>query len=300
MRNGRTGTLALAALAALVNATVWGASWIPLKWLSAHAVGALWVTFVAFALCTLAILVVSPRSLAALARHPALGWIALAAGLTNVCFNVALATGDVVRSILLFYLMPAWVVLLARWLLAEAITGAALGRVALALAGAVLVLGDGQWIAPWPRSAADGLAIAGGFAFGLNNVLLRRHRDTPTEARALAMFGGAVLLAPIAIVLVRLTVGPIEATRFAPDAAAWFVLAGFAVSVLLANLALQYGAARLPANVLSLIMLSEIVVATLSAWALGASTPGPGVLTGGALIVAATVLALFARRSAEP
>lgn len=299
MSNGRTRTLALAALAALVNATVWGASWIPLKWLSAHAVGALWVTLVAFALCTLAILVASPRAVRALARHRALGWIALAAGLTNVCFNVALATGDVVRSILLFYLMPAWVVLLARWLLAEAITAAALGRVALALGGAVLVLGDGQWIAPWPRTAADGLAIVGGFAFGLNNVLLRRHRNTPTEARALAMFGGAVLLAPIAIVLVQLVVGPIEATRFAPDAAAFLVLAGFALAVLLANLALQYGAARLPANVLSLIMLSEILVATLTAWALGASALGPGILTGGALIVAATLLALFARRSAE-
>lgn len=293
----RTGNaVALAALAALVNATVWGASWIALKWLSAHAVGALWVTFVAFALCTLAILVASPRAWGALARHRALGGIALAAGLTNVCFNVALATGDVVRSILLFYLMPAWVVLLARWLLAEPITGAALGRVVLALAGAVLVLGDGQWIAPWPKSVADGLAIAGGFAFGLNNVLLRKHRDTPTEARALAMFGGAVVLAPIAIVLVRLVVGPIEATRFAPDAGAFLVLAGFALAVLFANLALQYGAARLPANVLSLIMVSEILVASLSAWALDASSLGPGTLAGGALIVAATLLALLARR----
>ncbi len=294
----RTGNaIALAALAALVNATVWGASWIPLKWLSAHAVGALWVTFVAFALCTLAILVASPRAWGALARDRALGGIALAAGLTNVCFNVALATGDVVRSILLFYLMPAWVVLLARSLLAEPITGAALGRVVLALAGAVLVLGDGQWIAPWPKGVADGLAIAGGFAFGLNNVLLRKHRDTPAEARALAMFGGAVVLAPIAIVLVRLIVGPIEATRFAPDARAFLVLAGFAFAVLFANLALQYGAARLPANVLSLIMLSEILVATLSAWALGASMLGPGALAGGALIMAATLLALFAQRS---
>ncbi|MFN3628463.1 MAG: DMT family transporter [Casimicrobiaceae bacterium] len=284
------------ALAALANASVWGASWIALKWLSAHAVGALWVTLVAFALCTLAIVIASPRAFGMLARHRALGWIALAAGVTNVCFSVALATGDVVRSVLLFYLMPAWVVLLARWLLNETITRAALGRLILAIAGAVLVLGDGQWIAPWPTSAADGLAIAGGFAFGLNNVLLRKHRDTPAEARALAMFGGAVLLAPIAIVLVRLIIGPIEATRFEPDTGAFLVLAGFALAVLFANLALQYGAARLPANVLSLIMLSEILVASLTAWVLGASTLGRGTLAGGALIVAATLFALFARR----
>ena len=32
----------------------------------------------------------------------ALGWMVFAAGMTNACFNTALATGDVVRSVLLF------------------------------------------------------------------------------------------------------------------------------------------------------------------------------------------------------
>jgi drug/metabolite transporter (DMT)-like permease len=64
------------------------------------------------------------RSLAAPQR------LMLASGLTNVCFSVPLATGDVVRSVLLFYLMPMWVVVLARWLLHEAVTASALGRFA--------------------------------------------------------------------------------------------------------------------------------------------------------------------------
>jgi len=43
------------------------------------------------------------------------------------------------------------------------------------------------------------------------------------------------------------------------------VLLGFTVSLLVANYGLQYGASRLPANVTSVVMLSEVVFATLSA-----------------------------------
>ena len=51
-----------AAFAALVNATVWGLAWIPLKWLEAHGVGTLWTTLFIFTACTLAVLVVRPGS----------------------------------------------------------------------------------------------------------------------------------------------------------------------------------------------------------------------------------------------
>ena len=108
-----------AALAALVNATVWGLAWMPLKWLEAHGVDTLWTTLCVFTACTLAVLAARPGVLARSRAMPQLAWLMLASGLTNVCFNIALATGDVVRTVLLFYLMPMWVVLLARWLLLQ-------------------------------------------------------------------------------------------------------------------------------------------------------------------------------------
>jgi drug/metabolite transporter (DMT)-like permease len=61
----------------------------------------------------------APRSWAGLLAHPALWLLALSSGLTNVAFNTASSTGDVVRVILLFYLMPAWAVLLAWKFLGE-------------------------------------------------------------------------------------------------------------------------------------------------------------------------------------
>ncbi len=54
--------------------------------------------------------------------------------------------GDVVRVVLLFYLMPLWSVLLARLLLDERLTRLALLRLVLAVAGAGAVL--------WPAEGA--------------------------------------------------------------------------------------------------------------------------------------------------
>jgi hypothetical protein len=55
-------------------------------------------------------------------------WVlVLAAGTTNATFNWAVTIGDVVRVVLLFYLMPLWAVLLARLLLKERLTRAGAG-----------------------------------------------------------------------------------------------------------------------------------------------------------------------------
>jgi drug/metabolite transporter (DMT)-like permease len=282
-----------AALCALINASIWGLSWYPLRWLEARGIPSLWATWFVFAACAVAVLIARPGSAKSLWQHRAtLGWLVLASGMTNACFNTALATGDVVRAVLLFYLMPMWVVLLARWLLTERITPVALARTTLALIGAALVLGNGELRFPIPDSWADWLAVAGGFFFGLNNVILRKYAATPEEARALGIFIGAVIIAPMVIAALALAGKPLT---LAPQAVAWLGIALFTAFVLVGNLALQYGAARLPANVLSTLMLAEILVASLSSWLGGAATLTTSTLIGGALIVSASLLAIFSK-----
>ena len=60
-----------------------------------------------------------------------------------------------------------------------------------------------------------------------------------------------------------------------------------AFAFLAGNIALQYGASRLPAHTTALVMLSEVVFASLSSVAFGAAQLTPPVLAGGALILAA-------------
>jgi drug/metabolite transporter (DMT)-like permease len=59
------------------------------------------------------------------------------------------------------------------------------------------------------------------------------------------------------------------------------------------NLALQFGASRLPANVTSVVMLTEVLFASLSAWLLGGGSLSGPVLLGGGLILAAALLSAF-------
>jgi drug/metabolite transporter (DMT)-like permease len=284
--------LVLPVLGLMLNAFTWGVSWWPFRWLAAQGLHPLWATAFVYGVAVLLISLRWPRAWGQLWRTPALWWLVLAAGTTNAAFNSAVTFGDVVRIILLFYLMPLWAVLLARVLLGERLSVLAGARVVLALAGAAIVLwpADGAgW--PVPGSAAEWLAVLAGFAFALNNVMLRRLAGEPREARSLAMFSGGVLVS-LAIAASATAAGALAAPP-APQAA-W--VAGalvLAVVFLVGNLTLQYGAARLPANVTAVVMVSEVLFASLSAVALGAGVLSLPLLAGGALILAAALLAAW-------
>lgn len=285
----RSTTAALPALALVFNATVWGLVWLPFKALQGSGLHPLWATALVYAVALTALLLWRPHGFSHFARQPWLIGLTLAAGLTNVCFNWAVTIGDVVRVTLLFYLMPVWSVALAWPLLGERPTRAALARLLLALAGVVLVLWrpGADW--PLPREAADFLALAGGFFFALTNVLSRRWREVPEQGRVLAMFcGGFGMSLLLALAGVA---GSLPALHWGWTPWVLALAAGF----LGGNLALQYGAARLKAQVTALIMLAEVVIATASSYLLGAAHPTPLVWLGGLLIVLAAALAV--RRS---
>jgi drug/metabolite transporter (DMT)-like permease len=275
----------LPALALVLNAFVWGVSWWPFRELQSHGLHPLWATALIYLVSMACLVALKPQAWHGFRGQPLLWLLMAAAGMTNVGFNWAVTIGDVVRVVLLFYLMPAWTVVLAWPMLGEKPTPLALLRLALAMTGVAIVLktGDSPW--PVPESAADWLALMGGFSFALTNILLRKlHRAAPT-ARILAMFGGGALLAAGAA-LTGLALGHIAAPP-APQAA-WAAL-GLALSLgfLVSNVALQYGASRMNAHAAALIMLSEVVFASLSSVALGAAELTARTLLGGALILAA-------------
>jgi drug/metabolite transporter (DMT)-like permease len=279
----------LAALALVFNAFAWGVSWWPFRRLEALGLHPLWATAAVYLSSVVAITLWRPQAWRDLRRTPALWWLVLASGTTNAAFNWAVTIGDVVRVVLLFYLMPLWAMGLARALLGERLTRLSALRVALALLGAAIVLrpADGGW--PLPNTLAEWLGLLGGFTFALNNVLLRREAARPEGARALAMFSGGVLVAGALAGLLTLQ----GAVPPPPAPAVAWVLGGLALALwfLAGNLALQYGAARLSAGATAVLMVTEVVFAAGSAAALGAGTLDAPLLLGGALIVAAALLA---------
>lgn len=287
-----TGQPPWAALALAFNAFVWGISWWPLRHLQDAGLHPLWATAVIYLLCSVGVAAWRPGAVWEVLSTPAMWVLVVAAGVTNASFNWAVTVGDVVRVVLLFYLMPAWAVILARLVLGEPITASALLRVALAMAGAAIVLGvgDGRW--PVPRSLVEWLAVLGGLSFALNNVMLRRLASQSAPARTFAMFAGGVPMAALAAIGLA---GPQAAW---PSAWSWPLVLGvlaLCVLFLAGNAALQYGATRLAAHTTAVIMLLEVFFASASALLLGATQPDARVWAGGALIVAAALLAARSR-----
>jgi len=281
---------ALAAAALILNAFVWGVSWWPFRALQAHGLHPLWATVIIYIFSLLCLLAVRPQAWRGFLKHPALWWLVLASGLANVGFNWAVTVGDVVRVVLLFYLMPAWVVLLAWPLLGEKPSTGSLLRLALALTGVVIVLKTPASPWPIPDSLADGLALMGGFSFALTNILLRKLNQTPGESRMLAMFGGGAVMA-LGAAGIGMGLGVV--TALPAPGWAWTGLALFiSLSFLAGNLALQYGAAHLSASATSLIMLSEVVFASVSSVVLGTGELSTRTLLGGGLILLASLLSV--------
>lgn len=279
----------MAPLSLLFNALVWGLSWWPLRYLQGLGLHPVWSTMLFFSFGVVLIGGWRPSVTLSLWRQPALLLLALVAGVSNATFNWGVATGDVVRVVLLFYLMPLWAALLAKLLLHEAITRRAWARIVLGLLGAMLVLkptGQG-----WPHlsSLSDVLGLLGGMGFALTNVLLRQQSGKPAVERAFAMFAGCMVIPGL------LGLG----LYWQGVAPAWPALSwGWVGPVLalgglffLSNLALQYGAAHLPVQVTSVLMLTEVLFAAVSSAWFGEAIMTPTILAGGGLILFAALLA---------
>lgn len=280
-------TLPVAGL--ILNAFIWGLSWWPLRWLHSAGLHPLWTTAFTFSVVLVAVSLYQPAVWTRFLTTPALWLLALVSGLTNVAFNWAATTGDVVRVVLLFYLMPAWAMLFARWLLKEKITLQGLMRLGLAVIGVLFVLKRPESPWPLPSSLSDWLALAGGAMFALTNVLIVRLDKATDTQRVFAMFAGGAVTA-----LLVAGFGVLWHVVTPPPASSWvlvFAVLAMGVFYLIGNLSMQFGAARLASSTTSLVMLVEIIFASLSAIWLGAAVLELRVLWGAILILCAAAWA---------
>src|SRR5688572_14048530 len=127
----------------LITASVlWGLSWLPLKYFAGFGLEGIPVTLVGHGS-------VGVLALALLLKRRALWWqqrrgmllLAAVGGLANLAFASAIVRGEVVRVMVLFYLLPAWGALGGYLWLGERVDALRKLAVAGALGGAFLILG---------------------------------------------------------------------------------------------------------------------------------------------------------------
>jgi drug/metabolite transporter (DMT)-like permease len=213
-------------------------------------------------------------------------WLVVAAllgGYANFSFTIVMVYGDVVRAMVLFYLLPVWGVLGGRLFLDERIDGLRALAVTLALVGAFLVLG-GVNVLQGTVSWIDLVAISCGLAYALNNIVFRASGDTVLVPKVGAMFIGCALMAVVWLgVDMRIWPSQIDAgdvVMVALFGAAWLLTTTFGT---------QWAVTQIDAGRASVLIVLELVVAVASAILIGGERMSTIEILGGALILTATV-----------
>ncbi|MDX1295748.1 MAG: DMT family transporter, partial [Sulfurimonadaceae bacterium] len=147
---------------------LWGLSWLPLKSINAMGIEGLLFSMGAYGILALALTPLFVRQKALWKQHKrAMLLIALFGGGANLAFTYALIYGDVIRVMVLFYLLPLWGVLGGHFFLKESIDGFRKLGVVLALGGAFLILGAFD-VFDTPPTYIDLIALLSGLLFAAN------------------------------------------------------------------------------------------------------------------------------------
>jgi drug/metabolite transporter (DMT)-like permease len=278
----------------LLSAVMWGLTWWPLKAFNAAGIAGVPLILLTYGAVGLLLSILLWRESNAWRGHFRFLWlIALLGGYANLAFASAMIYGEVVRAMMLFYLGPVWGVLGGRIFLGETIDSRRWLGVLFAIIGAWLILGGAELFDNAP-SGIDLLALSAGMAFAMNNITFRATSTFPTSSKVAAMFAGCGLFA--------LLLMPLQ-TDGLPHLSHLLLLALGAFSLLWllgATIATQWSVTHMEAGRASILLISELLVAVISATLIGGETLTLVELLGGALIVMSAVLEALRSETAAP
>ncbi|MBA8737187.1 DMT family transporter [Chromobacterium violaceum] len=272
----------------LTTALVWGLMWYPFRSLNAQGVSVPMASLATY-LVTIAAGLTLFFKLYRRQFHfePVLLLLTLLFGWCNFSYTMAVAEGQVMRVLLLFYLSPLWTALLSRLLLHEHLTRRGWAVVGLSLLGCcVFIYRPGLFAGELPLSQRyEWLALSGGMAFALGNVISRKSHGIPVPVKSATVWFGVALIGACSL----LQSGDLPRMLEIP-AQSWLVLSILGVVLLCTSVVSQHGLSILPATQAMTLMLMELVFAAASAYLLAGERMSPQEWLGGALIAGASLL----------
>jgi drug/metabolite transporter (DMT)-like permease len=270
----------------LLGASVlWGLSWWPLKGINAMGIDGIVLIFIVYGILSVTFTPLLFKQFAHYKRHPkAMLLIALFGGGASLAFTYALINGEVIRVMVLFYLLPLWGVLGGKLFLHEQIDKWRYLGAALAILGAFIILG-GFEVFDSPLQWIDLIALLSGLFFTMNNLVFRAAQEVKVASKIGAMFYGTFTLAAL------LLLGGVESLPEFISTQAWSGLFLYAlVWLLLANLGSQWGVTHMEAGRSSIIIIMELLTAVVSATLIAGEIMNAHEYLGGVLIVAAAFI----------
>ncbi len=248
---------------------VFGFYWIPLRALEGAGFAGLWATFVFNSAPLLLIAPIIAYRWRAFARGSLHFHICgMLMGLGLVLYASAFLYTEVIRAILLFYLMPIWGFLLARFVAGEIITPVRWLSMAFGLAGMLVIFGVDAGI-PLPRNLGDWMALGAGMVWAVAALMLLtdKHGDTINYS-VMFFFWGTVIAGLFA--LIATSQDQLAAANWSGIFSVIYWLIALSVIVLIpAAAATVFGPSHLNPGIIGLLFMAEISVGVVSAaiWA---------------------------------
>ena len=279
-------------------AGLWGLYWIPLRWLDEAGIGPLWAACVTMA-CAVPFAVFAAYMFARRPSRADLPWLVLfgaGIGLSVPLYFTGITQTDVIRAILLFYMLPIWTTMIDRLVFGIRLDIARALAVVIAFAGMWLLLG-GDGGLPLPRNVGDWSALGAGFCWGMTLSLVRARPNIDPHLSTLSAISGAVLLSGLAALL---TGASMPAAQALSPGLMLGVLAFGALAMWPSIIGQLWGARLVPATRAALLTMTELIVATISAALLIGTTMTTLSMIGGLVIVAAVLVDVLGSSEQSP
>ena len=195
---------------------------------------------------------------------------------------------EVVHSIVLYYLLPIWGFLFARFFIGEPITAVRWSSMILALVGLYVLLQPENGI-PIPSNLGDWMALSGGMIWAGVALLLYTDKPDPINYSIGFIFWGA--MASLCLAIITSITGLVEYPKWLNITSELYWLIPFSILVIIpAAFATMYGPSQLSPGVAGLLFMMEISVGTVTAALLSGEPFGQREVTGVLLITIAGIL----------
>ncbi|MGI9371085.1 MAG: DMT family transporter [Hyphomicrobiales bacterium] len=279
-------------LVILVSATVWGFYWFPLRTIEQAGMTGVWSVFAANlvpCLCLLPLMIFR--------RHKMVGsmlpiaTIGLFTGLGIVCYSVSLVHSSIMRATMLFYLTPLWSTLLAYFILRERPTWQRWCAIAIGLVGLYLML-SAEASTQNTTLFGDVIGIFSGIFWGMGAVALRRWPEVRPIESVPAQYFFATLSALVFLLALNGT------NLHVPDVTTWRsalppIFIYYVLIVVPSLFALFWAAQRVSPGRTGILMMSEVVVAAISAALIAGEIMSAQEVIGAALIITSGLFEVF-------
>ena len=274
----------IAVLVLFLSSAGWGLTWLPIKALSDMGLDGLHLVFIAFLSGALLLLPwLYKQRYHWKQKISFMLMIALAGGFANASFQTAIYHGDVIRVMILFYMLPVWSVIGGRIFLREKVDAVRVVAVLLCLSGAFIILDIGH--TSWTGvSWIDLLAMGSGMGLAATNILFRFTQDIPVMSKVSAMFIGCTVLIGLSLMVFTSANGLPE-----NNAVAWAVAYG-ALWLTLITTGTQWAVTQMEAGRSAVIIVVELVVAVASTALIVTAGLKFYEIVGGLMVLSAAIL----------